>query len=122
MTKRRYLAFLGSHRSWEDWLGIALGLVIIFAPWIVNETSNQAAVINAAVAGTVVLLLAELDLVQFRRWTEIGQLLCGAWVAASPFIFAYSGVGALRVWHVVAGLLVLSLGALELWQQGNNRN
>ena len=119
MAKRRFLTFLDSHRSWEDWLGIGLGLVIIFAPWIANEFSNQAAVINAAVAGIVVLLLAELDLVRFRRWTEVGQLVCGAWVATSPLFFSYSGVGSLRVWHAVAGLLVLLLGALELWQLGD---
>ena len=109
--------FLRSHRAWEDWLSIGLGLAIILAPWVVNETSNQAAVVNAAVAGVAVLLLAELDLVKFRRWAEVGQLACGMWVATSPFIFGYSGTGMLRVWHIVAGLLVVFLGALELWQQ-----
>jgi SPW repeat len=111
--------FLRSHRSWEDWLGIGLGLVIMLAPWIVSETSNQAIVMNAAVAGIAVLLFAELDLVQFRSWAEFGQLLCGFWVVASPFILGYAASGMLRVWHIVAGLFVVGLGALELWQQRN---
>ncbi len=109
--------FLSSHRTWEDWLGIGLGLVIMLAPWIVNEIASQPIVANAALTGVAVLLLAELDLVKFRRWAELGQIICGLWVAASPLIFGYSGSGALRVWHVVAGLLVACLGALELWQQ-----
>lgn len=108
---------LRPHRAWEDWLGIGLGLAIMLAPWVVSETSNQAAVVNSAVAGLAVLLLAELDLVKIRRWAEVGQLACGIWVAASPFIFGYSGTGMLRVWHIVAGLLVVILAALELWQQ-----
>lgn len=109
--------FLRSHRSWEDWLSIGLGLVIMLAPWIAKETSNQAALVNAAVAGLAILLLAELDLVEFRRWAEIGQILCGIWVATSPFIFGYSNNGELHTWHLAAGLLVMLLGALELWQQ-----
>ena len=112
----------GSHRSWEDWLGIGLGLVIMLAPWVAHETTKVTAVVNAAVAGVVVLMLAELDLVQFRRWPEFGQLICGIWVAASPFIFGYSGSGALRAWHAVAGLLVVLLGGLELWQYHKTRN
>ncbi len=64
--------FLKSHRSWEDWLSIGIGLVIILAPWVINEISNQAAVINAAVAGISIFVLAELDLVKFRRWAEVG--------------------------------------------------
>lgn len=109
--------FLRKHRSWEDWLSIALGLVIMLAPWIAKETSHQAAVVNAALSGIVVLVLAELDLVNYRRWTEVAQLVCGLWVAASPFVLGYSGTGELAYWHIVAGLIVAALGALELWQK-----
>jgi hypothetical protein len=105
-----------SHRTWEDWLGILLGIAIALAPWVVEETANERAVANAAVVGLAVMMLAELDLVSFRRWSEAGLIVCGVWVAASPFVFGYSGGGALRAWHVVAGLAVALLGFLELWQ------
>jgi len=108
--------FRSSHRAWEDWVGTILGILIVLAPWIAEETGNTPAVLNAAVAGFVVMMLAELDVVSFRRWVEVGQLACGIWVAASSLIFGYSGSGALRVWHLVAGLLVAILGFLELWQ------
>ena len=111
--------FPRSHRTWEDWLGIGLGLMIMFAPWAANETSNQPIVVNAAVAGLAVLFLAELDLMRFRRWTEVGQLICGLWVVASPFILGYAASGLLRVWHIVTGLLVAGLSALELWQRND---
>ena len=108
--------FRGSDRTWEDWFGIFLGIVIALAPWVTEETRNQPAVLNAAVVGFAVMMLAELDLVSFRRWVEVGQLACGIWVAASSLIFGYSGEGALRVWHLIAGLLVALLGFLELRQ------
>lgn len=111
--------FFRTHRSWEDWLSIALGLVIMLAPWIVKETSHQGAVVNAALSGIAILVLAELDLLNYRRWTEVAQLLCGGWVAVSPFVLGYSGAGQLQYWHIFAGLIVALLGVLELWQKGD---
>ena len=105
-----------THRTWEDWLGIALGLVIACAPWVVDDIRNGTAVANATVAGIAVVFLSELDLVQFRRWPQIGLLCCGIWVAMSSIVFGYSGGSALRVWHLVAGLAVALLAAFELWQ------
>jgi hypothetical protein len=111
-----------SQRTWEDWFGILLGIVIALAPWVTEETRNEPAVVNAALVGFAVMMLAELDLVAFRRWVEVGQLVCGIWIAASSLIFGYSGEGALRIWHLVAGLLVALLGFLELRQHGEKTN
>lgn len=111
MTDRKLLS---THRTWEDWLGIALALSIAMAPWILDETSHRASIVNAAVAGLVILLLAEIDLVSTRRWAEYVQLAAGAWVAASPAVLGYGG--SLRAWHVAAGVLVAALAVLELWQ------
>ena len=105
-----------SHRNWEDLLGIFLGVVIMLAPWITEETSNSSAVLNAAVAGLVVMILAEADLVDFRRWIGASQLVCGAWIAASPLIFGYGSSGSLRIWNLVMGVAVVALSLLELRQ------
>ena len=59
---------------------------------------------------------AELDLVRFRRWVVLGQLVCGGWIALSPSIFGYAADGSLRFWHVSAGLFGVMLSGLELWQ------
>lgn len=105
---------LRTHRNWEDWAGIALGLAIIFAPWIVNESEHAPALINATLVGLAVLMLAEFDLVRFRRWPEAGLLAFGIWTALSPMVFGYGGSGVLRVWHIAAGIGVAVLGALGL--------
>lgn len=107
--------FLRSHRAWEDWLGIALGVLVMLSPWLVNEISHADAVTNAAIAGLAIMMLAEFDLVAIRRWTEVGLVACGAWVAAAPFVLGYGGQ--LRSLQVVAGVLVALLGAFELWQR-----
>ena len=109
----------GTPRTLEDWLIIGLGLSIVLAPWIVEETTNQMAVLNATLVGAAILMLAELDLVQLRRWTEVGLLVCGLWIAISAFVLGYGATGMLRVWHIVAGLLVATLAGLELRQHQN---
>ena len=108
--------FLREHRAWEDWFVMAVGIAVALAPWVTKETTHQAAVINAAVAGIALMMLAELDLVHFRSWAVLGQLVCGAWIASSSLIFGYAGSGALRIWHLLAGLAAILLGGLEIWQ------
>jgi hypothetical protein len=67
----------------------------------------------------IIMLLAEADLVNFRRWIAICQLVAGAWIAASPIIFGYAGSGALRFFHLLAGLAVECLSILELRQRND---
>lgn len=109
------------HRAWEDWLAMGLGLAILLAPWVTKETANQQAVVSAAIAGIVVMMLGELDLLAFRRWVVLGQLLCGAWVAIAPLALGYAASGSLRAWHLAAGAIVVVLAAFELWQHRNRQ-
>jgi hypothetical protein len=107
---------LDAHRTWEDWVALGLGILIGLAPWLTQETADRAIVLNAALVGVLVLVLAEIELVKLRRWPEMGQLACGLWQAASPFVFGYAGTGQLRYWNFVLGVLLALLAALELWQ------
>ncbi|MGB3044711.1 MAG: SPW repeat protein [Xanthobacteraceae bacterium] len=104
------------HRSWEDWFGMALGLMIALSPWAAGDAVSHAAVWNAALVGVLVFFLAELEYVALRRWEETGQILLGLWLVLSPYIFGYFNAGSLRFWHSTLGGLVILLAALELWQ------
>jgi hypothetical protein len=108
--------FLDAHRTWQDWASLGLGILIGLAPWLAGEIGHRAVVLNAAVIGVLVVLLAEIELVKLRRWPEIAQLACGLWQMASPYVFGYAGAGELRYWHFVLGALVALLAGLELWQ------
>ena len=104
------------HRSWEDWLGMALGLSIALSPWAAGDPVGQSAVWNAALVGVLVFFLAELEYVALRRWEETGQILLGLWLGMSPYLFGYFNAGTLRFWHSTLGGLVILLATLELWQ------
>jgi SPW repeat-containing protein len=108
--------FLKSHRTWEDYVGIFLGVLIGLTPHIAGETSEQAVLLNSIAVGVLVLLLATFELVHLRRAEEIEEFLCGAWLMASPFVFGYAETGQLRWWHFSLGALVAILALFELWQ------
>jgi SPW repeat len=107
---------LKAHRTWEDGVGLLLGLAIGLTPWMYEEPPVPAVLLNSALTGLAVLLLAQLQLIRLRRWEDLAQLAAGLWLFSSPFIFAYAHQAHLRFWHWGLGALVVVLALLELWQ------
>ena len=104
------------HREWEDWLSMLLGVVIGISPWLAGQQDNLVINWNAFLVGAVVIALGALESIALSRWEEGAEMVAGAWLIASAFIFGYAGAGPLRYWHCVLGVAVVLLGALELWQ------
>lgn len=118
----RTIRFLGIHRTWEDWLGMVIGVVIGLSPWLAGQQDSQAVMWNAIIVGALVLTLAGFGLVALQRWEEAGQAACGAWLFVSPFLLGYATAGPLRFWHFALGAIVVALAALALWQDWNLRD
>jgi O-antigen/teichoic acid export membrane protein len=110
------IRILGVHRTWEDWVGILLGVLIGLSPLFAAQEDNQSVMWNAIIIGALVLSLAAFELVDLQRWEEIGEIACGLWLIASPYIFGYVGTGMLQYWHFGLGAVVVLLAAMELWQ------
>ena len=104
------------HRSWEDWVSMLIGVLIGFSPWLADQQGDQAVIWNAILVGALVLILAQLEYVSLQRWQEIGEIILGLWLIASPFIFGYAEAGQLRYWHFVLGAIIALLATWELWQ------
>jgi 4-amino-4-deoxy-L-arabinose transferase-like glycosyltransferase len=115
-------AVLKTHRTWEDGVGLTLGVMIGLSPWFYDEPTVPVVVLNSALTGLAVLALAQLELVRLRRWEEVAQLLCGLWLSASPFIFHYAHQDHLRYWHWALGAAVSILAVFELWQDWGRRD
>jgi hypothetical protein len=107
-------SFLRTHRTWEDWAGIALSIAIILSPWMARQSSDPGVVMVTALLGLMLLTLAQYELVKAHRSVEVVELACGVAVLALPVLLGYAG--ALRTWHFSLGGLVTSLALLELWQ------
>jgi hypothetical protein len=110
------MRFLQFHRPWEDWLGVVLGVLIVPSPWLAGHTADRVVVLNAAIVGVFVLMLAELELVALQRRQELAELVLGLWLMSSPYVFGYADADNLRWLHFALGGLVALLAALELWQ------
>ncbi len=115
--------FFSTHRSWEDWFGMLLGVLIVVSPWFpfqpthdVMDGERSVMILNTFVVGMLVFGLAQLEYVALQRWEEVAEIVLGLWLIASPLMFGYSGDDMLRAWHATLGGIVVLLGALQLWQ------
>lgn len=108
--------FFTTHRSWEEWCGMALGVMVVLSPWFTTMPDHGAVVINALIVGILIFGLSQLEYFSLQRWEEAGSFVLGMWLIASPFMFDYKGAEALQTWHYVLGALVAALAVLELWQ------
>ena len=112
-------SWLAEHRGWEDVVSACLGVLIILSPVVADIDPGVAVFISAGLAGTVITMLALLELMSLERWEEVLELAFGLWVVVSPLVFGYDGT--LRLAHFVLGGAVALLALLELWQDRNRR-
>lgn len=115
--------FFRTHRTWEDWCGMLLGLLIALSPWFPTQQGHEAAdagrslvILNTVMVGIIVFGLAQLEYVSLQRWEEVAAIVAGLWLMLSPYLFGYHVDGLLRFWHSALGAIVVLLSALQLWQ------
>ena len=82
--------FFSKHRTWEDWFGMLLGVLIVVSPWFpfsshdVMDAERSTMILNTFVVGMLVFGLAQLEYVALQRWEEVGEIALGLWLIASP--------------------------------------
>lgn len=108
--------FFGAHRTWEDWCGMILGILVMLSPWFTKRPDHNEVILNAVGVGILVFCLVQLEYFALQRWEEVGALVLGVWLICSPFTFDYAGADMLRYWHFALGGLIAALALLELWQ------
>ncbi len=102
--------FFSTHRTWEDWCGMLLGVLIVLSPWFPTQASHEVVdaersfvILNTFTVGVLIFGLAQLQYVALQRWEEVAEIMIGLWLIASPYMFGYSGDGLLRFWHTSLG-------------------
>lgn len=108
---------LSTHRPWEDWCCMALGLVTVVSPAIAPMGDAPTWVtLNIILVGTFAMLVGYLELDSADRWEQWAEMALGAWLIASPWAFGYAGFGLATALHVGCGAGLVALGLLELCQ------
>jgi hypothetical protein len=93
---------------------VALGVLLIAAPWLLGFTDETWASRNAWFSGGVVVFLALLALVRTYDWEEWLNAIAGLWITASPWLLWFEDVAPARWTHVIVGLCIIAFTALEL--------
>jgi hypothetical protein len=97
-----------------DIVNLIAGVVLAISPWVLGFAGAGFAW-NAWTVGALVALIAIGALVSFQRWEEWVNLVLGIWAIASPWVLGFSANGGAMATHVIVGLVVAILAAIELW-------
>jgi hypothetical protein len=102
------------NEAYIDWINLILGFALLISPWVMGFATGTP-MLNAVIGGVIILAVAIMALVSFARWEEWVNLILGLWVLISPWILGFSGIVAAMQTHVVIGIAVAVLAAVELW-------
>jgi hypothetical protein len=98
-----------------DLVNAVLGVCLALAPWALGFTGEVAATWNALIVGAAIALIALGALFAFREWEEWVNLALGVWAILAPWFFGFTTVTGATYAHVIIGLIVGVLAALDLW-------
>lgn len=99
-----------------DFINAALGVILLLTPWIAGFASTTAAAWNAGLVGAAIAALAAGALVAFAEWEEWANLILGVWAIVAPWALGFASVASALYAHVVVGVIVAALAAVELWR------
>lgn len=96
-----------------DVANLILGAVLFFSPWVFGFATGMP-LKNAFVLGIVIAAVSIAALTALAVWEEWLNLILGLWVLVSPWVLGFAQGTAMKV-HVVIGVIVAILAAIELW-------
>jgi hypothetical protein len=101
-------------RRWQDWVVVALGLVLLGTPFVFADTSQTVAASSAYVFGVLIVLSGVLNAAMRRAGgLELIPAVLAVILFVSPWAFGFTAVTALAwsAW-ITAILIVVALGTL----------
>jgi hypothetical protein len=107
-----------SNAKFCDAANLILGAALFFSPWLFGFAAGPQSE-NAWTTGIVIGILSIAALAAFAVWEEWLNLIAGLWAIVSPWVLGFQGTTAMTV-HVVIGILVAALAAIELWIMNQN--
>jgi SPW repeat-containing protein len=107
-----------SNEKYCDLANLILGAVLFFSPWIFGFAAGAQSQ-NAWISGIVIAILSIAALAAFAMWEEWLNLVAGLWTIVAPWVLKFQGTTAMTV-HVVIGIIVAVLAAIELWLLSQN--
>src|SRR6266851_3272024 len=108
------VAAMTTWRRWQDWVVVALGVILFVTPFVFGDTSQTVAALAAYVLGVLLVLGGLLNAaMREARGLEIIPAVLAVILFVSPWAFGFTAVTALAwsAW-IIAILVVLAVGSL----------
>src|SRR5262249_54190551 len=102
------------NEAFVDVVNLIFGAWLFAAPWLYGFASGAAGW-NAWIMGALIALVAIAALAAFAEWEEWINLVLGLWVLVAPWALAFTENTSATGNHVVVGIVVAVLAAIELW-------
>jgi SPW repeat len=102
-----------------DVANLILGGFLFFSPWILGLETGRASE-NANVTGIIIVVLAVAALSAFAVWEEWLNLIVGLWALVSPWVLGFQGNTTATTVHVIVGIAVAVLAAIEIWMMSQH--
>ncbi|WP_342729054.1 MULTISPECIES: SPW repeat protein [unclassified Bradyrhizobium] len=97
-----------------DVANLILGAILFLSPWLFKFDAGTVST-NAHIVGLVMAVLAIAALAAFAVWEEWLNLIVGLWAMVSPWVLGFQAMTTATTVHVVIGIAVAALAAIELW-------
>jgi hypothetical protein len=97
-----------------DVANLILGVFLLVSPWIFGFEAGHLSQ-NAVICGIIIAVLAIAALAAFAVWEEWLNLIVGVWTLISPWVLGFQENRTAMTVHVVVGVLVAILAAVEIW-------
>lgn len=99
-------------KYWQDPVNAVIAVCLILSPWVLGYAGEMSALINAMLAGAILLAVALGAMFMPRAWEEWSEAVVGLWLIASPWIVGFAAHPEARNAALVAGIVIL---VLALW-------
>lgn len=103
------------NRTTFDIVNIVAGLGLLLSPWYLGYSAEAGAAWNAWIVGAAVVVIGGAALFAFHQAEEWINLVLGVWAVIAPWTLGFAAISAAATVHVIAGLIVAILAAINLW-------
>jgi SPW repeat len=100
---------------------LALGLLLLVAPWAVGFAAEPSAAWPAWVTGALIAVAGAVGLAVESYGAAWANLVLGLWAILAPWALGFATVRPAMWSHVVLGALAALAAAAELWAEHRSR-
>jgi len=109
MQKQSYYSTTGA-------INLLLAIVLLVSPWFLGLTSVHTESGNSWIFGAIIAIASIAVMYGYDRMASWVTLMCGVWVAISPWVLRLHGLGwSARTLDLVVGIAVAVVSAIDLW-------